>query len=87
MYFTAVFIFAELNKKVSRRMAKVPNRGTIQPKERVQSTPSESGPPAIFPNWAVDPSHRPQVPSTVDSVLPNDHQDLNSSTNADSSSD
>ena len=66
-------------------MAKAPNRDTIQPKERVQST-SETLPPTIFANWAVDPSHQPQVPSTV-SVLPIGHQDFNNSTNSDSSSD
>ena len=73
-------------KRVSRRMAKAPNQGTIQPKERIQSTPSETLPPPIFANWAVDPSHQPQVPSTV-SVLPISHQDLNNSTDSDSSSD
>lgn len=37
-------------------MVKAPIRGTIQPKERVQS---KMGPPTVFPIWAVNPDHLP----------------------------
>ena len=97
-----LYTLAELNKlikKITRRMAKAPTRGTIQPKKRVQSTQSEAGPPTIFPLWAVHPDHHPRgecstptatptptvnTPATCDALqLEESH---NSSTNSDSSS-
>lgn len=48
----------KLIKKIDRRISKFPYRGTIQPKKRIQSFPSESEPPQTFPDWAVKQEYR-----------------------------
>ena len=56
-------------------------------KEMVQSSQSEIGPPAVFPNWAVNPSHHPCEAPAPSTVLPADHEDSSTGTNSDCSSD
>lgn len=64
VFFTFSAEVNKLIKRIDRRIAKSPIRGTIQPKKRECSTPSDSGPPRDFPEWAVDAAHcRPPSPS------------------------
>lgn len=64
---------ADLNKlikKIDRRITKFPCRGTIQPKKRVRSFPSESEPPNSFPDWAVKQGYRSISSATATCTLP-----------------
>ena len=73
---------AELNKlirRIMRRIEKVPQRGSIKPKKRIQASPSSTRPPPSYPEWAVREEFRQQFNLSPQPENPASHLSFDSS--------